>query len=298
MSSLNKPLPVLIYEPESELRHPLRLFKQMWFDLLRSRELALQLFVRDTQAEYRQSFLGLLWAFIPPLVTAIAATFIRDALNIKNIADTTIPYPLYVMFSMSLWGIFSSCLFAGINGVRTGRNMMKKIRVPPEAFVLNYIGQALFKFSIQLTLFALIIIAYNVMHIMGLRDQGVTLSWSAILAPVALIHLISLALGTGLMLAPFAVLYKDIGKLLRFGMKWLFFVTPVLYDAPKEGVGTLILQLNPVSSLLATTRDLVILGTVSEPVRFWITSAIAISLVLIGWVFNRTALPMLVERGQ
>ncbi|MEO0936498.1 MAG: ABC transporter permease, partial [Cyanobacteria bacterium J06641_2] len=51
-----------IYTPESLLRHPSRLFKQMWFDLLSSRELAWRLLIRDISAQYRQSFLGIIWA--------------------------------------------------------------------------------------------------------------------------------------------------------------------------------------------------------------------------------------------
>lgn len=292
MSSPNKQLPVLIYEPESELRHPLRLFRQMWLDLLQSRELALQLFIRDTQAQYRQSILGLLWAFIPPLLTAVAATILRDALNIKNIADTTIPYPLYVMFSMSLWQMFTSSLLGGINGIKTAKNMMKKIRIPFEAFVLNYIGQAIFKFGIQLALFILIVIFYN------LRGNTVTLSWGAILAPVALIHLMFLGIGAGLMIAPLACLYKDVMQLVNFAIRGLFFVTPIVFTEPKEGIAAVILQLNPIGSLLTTTRDLVISGTVNDPIRFWIISVIAIIIFSIGWVFNRIAVPLLVERGQ
>ena len=36
-------------------------------NLVNSRELAWRLFVRDTSAQYRQSVLGYLWVFIPPL---------------------------------------------------------------------------------------------------------------------------------------------------------------------------------------------------------------------------------------
>ena len=39
-----KSLSVVVYEPESRIKHPVRLIKQMWYDLLASRELAWQLF--------------------------------------------------------------------------------------------------------------------------------------------------------------------------------------------------------------------------------------------------------------
>ena len=42
----------VIYRPDSEIRHPLRLFQRMGWDLLASRELAWRLLVRDISAQY------------------------------------------------------------------------------------------------------------------------------------------------------------------------------------------------------------------------------------------------------
>jgi lipopolysaccharide transport system permease protein len=67
------------YTPESKIRHPLRMVRQMGRDLLASRELAWRLMVRDISAQYRQSLFGVLWAFVPPLITAATLTFARNA---------------------------------------------------------------------------------------------------------------------------------------------------------------------------------------------------------------------------
>lgn len=91
-----KPLPVVVYQPESSIRHPIRLLQEMWYSLLGSRELAWQLFQRDFQSQYRQSLLGILWVFIPPIITAIGLTFLKEA-KILNLGKT--PFPI---LSMSL----------------------------------------------------------------------------------------------------------------------------------------------------------------------------------------------------
>jgi len=93
---------VTVYTPESRLRHPLDLFRDMGRSLLTSRELAWRLMVRDIKAQYRQTGLGLFWAFIPPIVTAAGLTIERDA-QVINLGETDLPYPAYVMFSMTLW---------------------------------------------------------------------------------------------------------------------------------------------------------------------------------------------------
>jgi len=83
---------LVIYTSESLLRHPLLLFKQMWRDLLASRGLAWRLLVRDISAQYRQSFLGILWAFVPPVATAVGLTLANNA-KVINISATDLPYP-------------------------------------------------------------------------------------------------------------------------------------------------------------------------------------------------------------
>ena len=64
-------LPVIIYTPESQMRSPRRLIRDMFRDLKASSELAWRLFIRDIAAQYRQSLLGVFWAFLPPIVMGL-----------------------------------------------------------------------------------------------------------------------------------------------------------------------------------------------------------------------------------
>ena len=91
---MNKPQ-ITVYTPDSSLANPLRMAREMMKDLLASRELAWRLVVRDISAQYRQACLGILWAFILPLFNTVAWIFMNSAGVIK-VADTALPYPLYV----------------------------------------------------------------------------------------------------------------------------------------------------------------------------------------------------------
>lgn len=64
-------LSVVVYTPASQVRNPGVLLRSMWRDLKDSRELAWRLFVRDISAQYRQSLLGIFWAFAPPVITSV-----------------------------------------------------------------------------------------------------------------------------------------------------------------------------------------------------------------------------------
>ncbi|GBF82671.1 ABC transporter permease [Aphanothece sacrum] len=280
-----KPMPVVVYEPESRLRHPLQLFQEMWADLLSSRDLAWQLLKRDIQAQYRQSLLGIIWAFIPPLVTAAGLTFLREA-KILNLGETSIPYPVFVIFSMTLWQTFTQTLNSMMGASRTAKAILTKLKVPPEAFVISKIGQIIFNFAIQLIPVVFFFIWFKI-----------PVTWSLLLAPVAFIHLLMLAVGVGLLIGPLSCLYGDVSKFMTYIIQGWLFITPVIYPMPSQGFWRILLKLNPVTPLLVTTRDLATTGEVSQVLGFWIASVIAIISLLLGWIFYRLAMPFIVERA-
>ena len=270
--------------PDSQIRHPLKLFKGMWFDLLASRELAWRLLVRDISAQYRQSLLGFFWAFVPPIVTALGLVLARDK-GVINIAETDLPYPAYVMFSMTLWQTFVESLNAPIMGIGQAKAMLAKINFPREAIVLAKLGEVFFNFAIKLILIIALFIWFQM-----------PVTWSILLAPVALIHLVILGTAIGVFLSPLGVLYNDVSKALPMVMVPWLMVTPVIYPVPKEGWFGAIVNLNLVTPLLVTTRELATTGVISDPMRFWLVSGIAFIALLVAWVIYRLAMPFIIER--
>ncbi|BAZ68340.1 MAG: ABC transporter permease [Pelatocladus maniniholoensis HA4357-MV3] len=274
----------VVYTPKSQLEHPVELFKAMGRDLLACRELARQLMVRDISAQYRQSFLGIFWAFVPPIITALGFTFASNA-KIVNVGVTDLPYPAYVMFSMALWQTFTEALNAPIQAVTGAKQMLARINFPREALILAKLGEIFFNFAIKLILIVGLFIWFQM-----------PVSWTVILAPVALIHLVILGTFIGLLLAPLGVLYNDITKGLTLIIGLWLFLTPVVYPVPRGGGLAAIVQLNPVTPLLVTTRELATTGVVSNPYGFWLASLIAIVGLLLAWLIYRLAMPFVVER--
>lgn len=190
-------LPEIVYQPESMLRHPIQLFKLMWRDLLASRELAWRLMVRDISAQYRQSFLGIAWAFLPPIVMATSFTLANEA-KVINIGVTDLPYPAYVMFSTALWQTFVEALNGPVQAVSAARPMLARVNFPREALILAKVGEVFFNFAIKLILIVGLFIWFRI-----------PTNWTVILTPVPLIHLILLGTFIGILLAPLGVLYQD-----------------------------------------------------------------------------------------
>jgi lipopolysaccharide transport system permease protein len=256
----------------------------MWRDLLMSRDLAWQLMRRDISAKYRQSVLGFLWAFLPALIMAVGFTAAKGS-GVVNIGNTDLPYPAYIMFSMTLWQTFVEALNAPVQAVATAKSMLSRINFPREALILAKLGEIGFNFGIKFVFIVALFLWFRI-----------PVTWSVLLAPVALIHLIAFGTFLGLLLAPIGALYQDVsmGLTLITGL-WLF-ITPVVYPIPQTGPFAEIVKLNPVTPLLVTVRELATTGIISNPTGFWVCSAIALFGLLFAWVVYRLALPFVVER--
>ena len=278
-------LPRVVYEPASQVRHPLQLIREMFHDSLAARGLAWQLFRRDISAQYRQSILGIVWAFVPPVVTAIGLTLAKD-FKVLNLGETSIPYPAFVMVSMVLWQAFITSFNNMSQAARKAKGMLRKLKVPPEAFVLAGLGQIIFDFVIKLIPITFFFIWFKV-----------PITWTVLLVPVAVIHLIMLGTGMGLMLTPLATLYGDVSKFMGYFTKGWLFLTPVLFPTPKGKYLSILFNLNPVTPLLVTARELATSGDISNPAGFWVCSGLAYICFILGWLIYRLSLPFLIERA-
>jgi lipopolysaccharide transport system permease protein len=274
----------MVYSSESQVKHPIRLIQLMWQDLLDSRELAWRLIIRDIKAQYRQSFLGFVWAFIPPVITALMFVLAKSN-GIVNIGETNLPYPAYVMFSTALWQTFAESVTLPIQQVNAAKTMLARIRFPREALILSAEGQVLFNFGIKVILIVAVFLWFRI-----------PITWSILLAPVALIHLIILGAAIGTFLSPLGSLSSDVTKGLTFILSFWMLLTPVVYPTPKTGIFATIVSLNPVTPLLVTTRELASTGYISDPQGFWIASMIAVIGLLFSWFFYRLAMPFVIER--
>jgi lipopolysaccharide transport system permease protein len=88
--------------------------------------------VRDISAQYRQSLLGILWAFLPPLITAVIFITLNSR-KVINVEETSIPYPVFAIFGTVLWHFFVYSLNAPLRVVTASKSLLTKINFPREA---------------------------------------------------------------------------------------------------------------------------------------------------------------------
>ena len=272
------------YTSESEIRHPIRLLGQIARDLLAGRDLAWRLFVRNLRGMYRQTLLGLFWAFLPPLANTAVWVFLQ-AQNVFQIGQTGVPSALYILTGMILWHAFIDAFQAPGRLLKSNQNMISKLRFPREALLLVALGETLFNLAIRLLLLIPAFLWYQVAFPPGM-----------VLALVSILGLILLGMSLGLILMPIGSLYQDVGRFITMVVPFWMIVTPIIYVPPTEYPGTLLNWLNPAAPLLIVSRDLLLFGTTAHALTGIVFGLVSIPLMLFGLVLYRIALPVLIER--
>jgi homopolymeric O-antigen transport system permease protein len=275
---------VTIYTPESAMRSPRKMFAGMWQDLVQSRELSWRLAIRDIKGMYRQSFLGLFWAFLLPFANTITWIFLKGS-GILHVATTNIPYPVYVLSGTMLWSIFMDSLIAPLTQTTAVKDMLSKINFPREAIIMSGILQTLFNSVIKVAIIIVALIAIKVYP-----------GWSLLLLPFSVIALILVGTVLGLLLTPLGMLYTDVGKFIPLAMQFFIFVTPVLFPIPASGWVRNVYVYNPLTPLIMTARGWLTSSPVEFLNGFFLVSLTCIVILFFVWIIYRAAMPILIER--
>lgn len=274
-----------IYTPEPVLRNPARLAREMFADLWAGRGLAWRLMVRNLSALYRQTVLGYVWAFLPPLFSAATFIALRHT-GVLTTGPTAVSYAAWAVVGTFLWQAFTDAITSPMRQVAQARAMLTKINFPREALVLAGVGEVVFNFAIRLMVLIPLLIVFQV-------PVAPTLLAAF---PAALAALILLGVAIGVLLIPVSMLYQDIEKGIPLVLPFVMILSGAVIPIPGTGAGRLLATWNPVVPLLETARAALTGQPLDHlPAALCVTAA-ALVFLFIGWALYRLAMPHLIER--
>jgi lipopolysaccharide transport system permease protein len=256
----------------------------MFQDLWMSRGLAWRLFMRDISARYRQSMLGYVWAFLPPVASTLTFILLQRS-GVLTSGETSMPYPLYVLIGTILWQVFADAVASPLRTVSAARSMLVRINFPHEALLLSGLLEVLFNFAVRALLLVPIFLYYDMAP-----------AASAPLAMGGVFAIICLGFMIGLLLTPLGLLYTDVSHALAMLLSFWMLVTPVVYTVPGTGALALLSKINPVSPLITTTREWLSLGPAAQVIPAMSVFAVTIAVLFLGWLLFRLTMPILIER--
>lgn len=276
----------VVYGPESRLGRQRRITRDMRDGLRRCGPHARHLLARELRRRYLDSRLGWLWAVAPAVVLAFWATLAQRA-AILTVGAVAIAYPAWVLLSLTLWQTFAEALTSQVEGLASERRLLAQLELPPEGLILARAGETLFGFLVK-----------SVVVLAALLVYGVELRWTLLLLPLLVLPILLLGTALGLVLAPLAALYRDISRALPTVLMLWFFLTPVFFAMPRQGLFRILALANPVTPQIGFARDLAAAGIVSHPIGATMAAAFTLLLLPAGWYFYRLALPYVFERTE
>lgn len=273
-----------IYSPEPLLQHPAKMLAAIAADIWAGRELAWRLFMRDLKAQYRQTVLGYVWAFLPPLVAAFTFIFLQSQ-GITRIEGTGIAYPAFAMMGTLLWQVFVDSMQSPVQSFGAAKAMLVKINFPREAVLLGGLYMVVFNFFIRLLLVIAVMIWWSV-----------PVNTTVLFFPVAAGALMAAGFAIGLALVPVSSLYGDIGRVIPIAAGFWMLLTPVVYPPRTEGLAGWLATWNPVSPLIITARETLTAQPLTVLGPFFIVIACSLCVIFLGLVAFRIAMPHLIAR--
>ncbi|MFN5467104.1 MAG: ABC transporter permease [Pirellulaceae bacterium] len=277
-------LAVREYTPESAMLHPSTLFSGLIADLYRGRELAWRIFVRDIQSQFRQTYLGYLWAFLPPLFTSLTFIFLQSQ-GIVRVEGVGKSYAAFAMIGTLLWQTFAEALQSPLQAIMSAKSMLSKINFPREAILVAGLYTVGFNFLIRLVLIALILLFWGIVPGVGLLTL-----------PIWTIGLIFLGFAIGLTLVPIGGLYGDVLKSLPILTQFWMLLTPVVYPARTSGWAGWLSRWNPVAPLITSARA----SLTGEPMEGWLfaltVTLLSCLVAILGLICFRVIMPRIIER--
>ena len=265
----------VVYEPNQYAK--IGFFKTMLVivkNTIASKELIFQLYKRDFLMQYKKSFLGLGWMFFGPIM-GVVSWVLMDSAGVLSPGDVGVPYPVYVLFGTSIWGLFMSFFTSTSQTLQIAAGFIQQVNFHHEALVFKQGLQNLTNFGISLIINIVVMLSFGVMP-----------TWFILLVPLFIIPIFLLAASLGLMVSILSTLTSDVSRIASFFLSLLMFITPVIYDSSEKVVWLQQCNLyNPLTYLITAPRDLILTGTMSNPFYYIISIVMAILLFMVALRF-------------
>lgn len=205
-------------EPPSFVVEPVKGWVAIGFsDLWEYRELMFFLAWRDVKAKYKQTVLGVSWAFIQPFFKMVVFSLIFGGL--LKVSSEGKPYPIFSFAALVPWTFFTNSVSSGSESLVSSANLIKKVYFPRLIVPVGAVFLAFVDFVLAF-LVLLLLMAY----------YGIGFTLSALWLPPLMLLTVITAVGFSLWLSAMNVQFRDIRSVAPFLLQsWMYF-TPVLYS--------------------------------------------------------------------
>lgn len=211
-------------------------------NLIQYKFLLSELVKKGIKLKYRRSYLGIVWSLLEPLLTMIVLTIVFGTLY----GNTDKTFPVYILTGRLIYSYYSTATKSALKSIRANSAMIKKVYVPKYLYPLSTVI-----FNYIIFLISLIVLA-AVSIVLGIKPTIYLLQ-----APIALILVLILSYGCGMILATIGVFFRDMEYLWSVVLMIIMYTCAIFYYPEKllKSGWFWILKYNPLYGIIKIFRD-------------------------------------------
>ncbi len=251
---------------------PSGLFDLHLRELWAYRELLYFFVWRDVKVRYKQTFIGVLWVALQPLLTMGVFTLFFGRL--AKLPSDGLPYPVFYFTALVPWTYFSTALQSCTNIVVENQRVITKVYFPRLVLPLSPVVSGLVDFTIGFVVLLAVTAFYGI-------KPTLAMLW----LPILLLLTVLTALGVGLWMSALNALYRDVRYVVPFLVQFWMFASPVAYPSslvPERW--RWLYGLNPMAGVIDGFRW-ALTGHGIAPGPLMLASASAVMMVVLGGLF-------------
>ena len=227
-------------------------------ELSESRELILNLTLRELRGKYKRSFIGWGWSLLNPLATVATYALVFGVfLKVKAPIGDPSGLSSFVMFlvcALIPYTFFQKAVESAPDVLIGNGNLIKKVYFPREILIIAAVSALLVSFLIELLVIGIVLLVAG----------NMVLPWIPVVLALVLLETL-FCLGASLLLSMLNVYFRDVKHFIGIAMQLLFYATPIVYPVtlvPKHsdvaGINVPVRQiyeLNPLARMVSAFRD-------------------------------------------
>jgi ABC-type polysaccharide/polyol phosphate export permease len=222
---------------------------------IKNRKILLNLIKSDFKNRYLGNHLGIVWAFIQPLVMVAVYWFVFTR-GLRVGAMSAAPFLLWLLAGMVPWFLLSDAILSASSAIVSQSFLVKKIVFEVKLLPLVKVGSSI-----------LVNLAFWVLLLVVCICYGYYPNWWWVQLGYFMLCIFLLSLSAGILLSAIMPFIPDVGQMVGVLFQVLFWATPVMWNKDvliKHHELQYIIKLNPFAYIVNGFRD-----TLINKIPFW-----------------------------
>jgi ABC-2 type transport system permease protein len=173
---------------------------------------------RDLRVRYSTSALGYLWSILDPLVMSGIYWFVFTQVFNRSVGEE--PYIVFLLAALLPWMWFNGTVSDSTRAFLRESKLIRSTMIPRSIWVNRIVASKGIEFLLSLPVLAFFAVI-----------SGAKVNVDILLFPLAIVIQTVLTVGVGLIVAPLVVFFRDLERVVKLALRFLFYASPIIYSA-------------------------------------------------------------------